>query len=124
MPRGKANNNTEILEYALSHLEKESASIQERIAWLRGRLGLAAAPAPAAAPAATRVAARRGPVKAAPVVASRAKKGASKKRAMNPAARKRISEAQKLRWAEYHRKRAEAAGETAPPAESAASAGQ
>jgi len=84
MPRGKSNQNAEILEYALRHLEKERDEIQARIDHVRKQLGSRpAASAPAAAPS------------AAP----------RKKRVLSEAARKRIAAAQKRRWAE-HRKQA------------------
>jgi hypothetical protein len=82
MPRGKSNQNAEILEYALRHLEKERDEIQARIDHVRKQLGsrpAAPAPAPSAAP--------------------------RKKRVLSEAARKRIAAAQKRRWAE-HRKQA------------------
>ena len=85
MPRGKSNQNAEILEYALRHLEKERDEIQARIDHVRKQLGSrSAAPAPAAPSAPPR-----------------------KKRVLSEAARKRIAAAQKRRWAE-HRKQAKA----------------
>jgi hypothetical protein len=44
MPRGKSSRNTEILEYALAHLEKERAEIQAKIDHVRLQLGGATAP--------------------------------------------------------------------------------
>ena len=86
MPRGKSNQNRDILEYALQHLERERDELQSRIDIIRRQLGgratssnssNAAQPAPSAAP--------------------------RKKRTLSEAARKRIAAAQKRRWAE-HRK--------------------
>jgi hypothetical protein len=87
MPRGKSNQNAEILEYALRHLEKERDEIQARIDHVHKQLGSrSATPAPAAG---------------APAAAPR------RKRVLSEAARKRIAAAQKRRWAE-HRKQAKA----------------
>jgi len=91
MPRGKSDQNAEILEYALRHLEQERDELQEKINLIRRQLGLkggASAPAvsaPAASPAASAPATGRA------------------KRVLSPAARKRIATAQRKRWAE-HRK--------------------
>jgi hypothetical protein len=86
MPRGKSNQNADILEYALMHLEKERDEIQARIDAVRRQLGSrTSAPAPSASvPASAPSAPRR-------------------KRVLSEAARKRIAAAQKKRWAE-HRK--------------------
>jgi hypothetical protein len=81
MPRGKSNRNSAILEYALSHLAKERDEIQEKIDHIRGQLGVSSVVAPA--PAATR-----------------------KKRVLSAAARKRISAAQRKRWAEQKKQQA------------------
>ncbi len=101
-PKGKSDDNTGILEYALKHLEREYSEIQNKIDHVKRQLGWSAkamavvfsAPpekvAPAAAPAPAAV--------AAPATAA-----TRKKRVLSPAARKRIALAQKKRWAE-HRK--------------------
>jgi len=91
MPKGKADQNTSILEYALRHLEKERDEIQSQIDHIRTQLGSSGrtASAPAAADG------------EAPATPGR------KKRVLSPAARKRIALAQKRRWAE-HRKAAKA----------------
>ena len=94
MPKGKSEQNTGILEYALRHLEQERDEIQAKIDHVlselgqRQRVSAPAASAPVAAPAQA----------AAPAAA-----GARKKRTLSPSARKRIALAQKKRWAE-HRK--------------------
>jgi len=96
MPKGKSDQNTGILEYALRHLEQEREDIQAKIDHILRQLGArvssvvtsAAAPA-AAAPAAT-----------AP---------GRKKRVLSAAARKRIALAQKKRWAEHRKAKGKAA---------------
>jgi hypothetical protein len=93
MPRGKSDNNTGILEYALRHLEKEREDLQEKIDHIRRQLGIrlmgtTAASAPAAASAAA---------------SSAATPSGRAKRVLSAAARKRIAAAQRKRWAE-HRK--------------------
>jgi hypothetical protein len=84
MPRGRSDQNREILEYALQHLEKERDELQSRSDIIRrplgGRVTSSSASASQPAPAAPR-----------------------KKRTLSEAARKRIAAAQKRRWAE-HRK--------------------
>jgi anthranilate/para-aminobenzoate synthase component I len=82
MPRGKSNQNTDILEYALAHLEKERAEIQAKIDHVRKQLGSVSAASSSSAP--------------------------RKKRVLSAAARKRIAAAQKRRWAEHHKKLAAA----------------
>jgi hypothetical protein len=84
MPRGRTDQNREILEYALQHLEKERDELQSRIDAIRRQLGgrVAASTANGSANAT-----------AAP----------ARKRTLSEAARKRIAAAQKRRWAE-HRK--------------------
>jgi hypothetical protein len=84
MARGRSDQNSGILEYALRHLEHERDEIQAKIDHVSRQLGVRAA-SPAAATA------------AAPASATR------KKRVLSEAARKRIAAAQKRRWAE-HRK--------------------
>jgi len=95
MPRGKSNQNRDILEYALQHLERERDELQSRIDIIRRQLGgrasssgsgSAAQPAPSAAP--------------------------RKKRTLSEAARKRIAAAQKRRWAEHRKQlKSKSAGE-------------
>ena len=87
MPKGKSSQNAAILEYALTHLEKERDAIQEKIDHIRKQLGSGASPAAAA--------------KSAP-------EAKPKKRNLSPAARKRIAAAQKKRWAEHKKKKAAA----------------
>ncbi|HWD99410.1 MAG TPA: hypothetical protein VG345_10245 [Bryobacteraceae bacterium] len=94
MPRGRSDQNREILEYALQHLEKERDELQSRIDIIRRQLGgrVTSAAAPASQPAA----------QAAP----------RKKRTLSEGARKRIAAAQKRRWAEHRKQlKAKAAGE-------------
>jgi hypothetical protein len=85
MARGKSNQNTAILEYALRHLERERDEIQAKIDHVRRQLGnrtpaaLAISPEP------------------------------RKKRVLSEAARKRIAAAQKRRWAEHRKAKAKAA---------------
>lgn len=89
MARPKNNNtNTDILRYALTHLERERDEILQRIAHITHQLGdkissFASTPAKSESPA--------------PAAAPR------KKRVLSAAARKRIAAAQKKRW-EAHRK--------------------
>jgi hypothetical protein len=90
MPRGKSNQNADILEYALSHLEKERAEIQSKIDHVRRQLG-GSAVTPAVPEG-----------ESSPAAAPR------KKRVLSAAARKRIAAAQKRRWAEHHKKLAAA----------------
>lgn len=94
-PKGKSDHNTGILEYALSHLEREYAEIQAKIEHVKHELGLSAKSMVAAVAALVEDA---SPAAAAPAAA-----GTRKKRVLSPAARKRIALAQKRRWAE-HRK--------------------
>jgi hypothetical protein len=91
MPRGRSDQNREILEYALQHLEKERDELQSRIDIIRRQLGgrVTSSAAPASQPSAP----------SAP----------RKKRTLSEAARKRIAAAQKRRWAE-HRKQLKAKG--------------
>ncbi|HEX4275340.1 MAG TPA: hypothetical protein VHZ74_08310 [Bryobacteraceae bacterium] len=91
MARGKSDQNAEILEYALHHLERERDEIQARIDHIRRQLGGRAAhsSAPAAAVAETSAQPRR-------------------KRVLSEAARKRIAAAQKRRWAEHRKAKAKA----------------
>jgi hypothetical protein len=96
--KGKSDDNNSILEYALSHLEREYAEIQNKIELVKRQLGWSAkamavvfsAPPEKMAPSA-------------PAAAPSAPAATRKKRVLSPAARKRIAIAQKKRWAE-HRK--------------------
>jgi hypothetical protein len=87
MAKGKSVQNNGILEYALHHLEKELAELQEKIDHVKSQLGVKSAAPKAAAVA---------PAAAAPAAGG-------KKRVLSAAARKRIAAAQRKRWAE-HRK--------------------
>lgn len=93
MPRGKTNQHADILEYALSHLEKERDTIQERIDHIRRQLG-------SRSTVATQTSSAKA---AAPEAAAR-----KKRKPLSEAARKRIAAAQKRRWAD-HRKKQKAA---------------
>jgi hypothetical protein len=86
MARVKSDLNTEILEYALRHLEKERDEIQLRIDGIKKQLS--------GRPAATAQPVKKGDATPA-------------KRVLSEAARRRIAAAQKKRWAE-HRKLAAA----------------
>jgi hypothetical protein len=91
MARGKADQNNAILEYALSHLERERDEIQTKIDHILSQLG----GRPSAAPKTTvseSVAPTNGP---------------RKKRVLSEGARKRIAAAQKRRWAEHRKAKAE-----------------
>lgn len=102
----KVNENAEYLNYALLHLEREREALDAKIAHVRKQLGLGGTAA-AAAPAPVKK------VKAAskPVVAEAAPPAAEgktrKARVLSPAARKRISLAQKKRWAANRGEKAE-----------------
>jgi hypothetical protein len=79
MPRGKSSNDPDMLAMALVGYEIEKKKIDEKIKELRAKLGGGkAAPAAKAAPA-------------------------TKRRKLSAAARKRISLAQKKRWAEQRK---------------------
>ena len=78
----KVNDNAEILSYALMHLEKERDEILAKIAHIRQQLG----------------ATRKSVGSPAPGFGEPEKK-VRKPRVLSPAARKRISMAQKRRWA-------------------------
>jgi len=93
MANTKSNTHSDILRYALTHLEQEREQIQEKIDHIKSQLGQKVS-APAAASA--------GGADAAP----------RKKRVLSVSARKRIAAAQKKRWAEHrkaHPKTAKAA---------------
>jgi Arc/MetJ-type ribon-helix-helix transcriptional regulator len=93
MAKITANDNEEILRYALSHLEKERDAILEKIAAIRAQLGVRRGRPP--------LAARSEAATSAPAVEK-------KTRVLSPAARKRISAAQKKRWAEARKATASA----------------
>jgi hypothetical protein len=80
----KVNDNAEILSYALLHLEKERDAIMAKIAHIRSQLG---GRKPTVVAAESSVDAAEFPAKV------------RKPRVLSPAARKRISMAQKKRWA-------------------------
>jgi hypothetical protein len=90
MARGKSDQNAAILEYALRHLERERDEIQAKIEHVRRQLG-GRASNPSATPSA-------------PAASSEPRK----KRVLSVAARKRIAAAQKRRWAEHRRAKAQA----------------
>lgn len=92
MARGKLDQNAAILEYALSHLERERDEIQAKIDHIRRQLGGRSAGSSATS--------------AAPTAASSEPR---KKRVLSEAARKRIAAAQKRRWAEHRKAKATAA---------------
>jgi hypothetical protein len=85
----KSSTNTDILRYALTHLEQERDSIQVKIDHINSQLGQKVS-APAASVTASGAATR-------------------KKRTLSASARKRIAAAQKKRWAEHRKTVAKAA---------------
>jgi Arc/MetJ-type ribon-helix-helix transcriptional regulator len=89
MAKGKSNTNADILRYALTHLEEERQQIQSKIDHINSQLGKKVS-APAA-------------------VVSEPASAPHKKRTLNAAARRRISAAQKKRWAEHRKAQAKAA---------------
>lgn len=91
MAKGKSSTNTDILRYALTHLEGERDQIQAKIDHIHSQLGRKVSAAPAKAIA----------VDAAP----------RKKRTLSASARKRIAAAQKKRWAEHRKAQAKAGKE-------------
>jgi len=93
MPRGKSDQNRDILEYALQHLERERDELQSRIDIIRRQLGGRASSSNSSAQPAAAAAPR-------------------KKRTLSEAARKRIAAAQKRRWAEHRKQlKSKSAGE-------------
>ena len=92
MAKGKSNTHADILRYALTHLEQERDQIQEKIEHINAQLGRKVS-APAAAAAGDGDTASR------------------KKRTLSVSARKRISAAQKKRWAEHRKTQAKASKE-------------
>jgi hypothetical protein len=89
MARGKSDQNTGILEYALRHLERERDEIQAKIDHIRREIGGRGA---ASAPAADSTSSEP-----------------RKKRVLSEGARKRIAAAQKRRWAEHRKEKAKLA---------------
>jgi hypothetical protein len=91
MAKGTSNTHTDILRYALPHLEQERERIQAQIDHIHRQLG-------------QRV--------SAPAAASAAEPGGdaapAKKRVLSASARKRIAVAQKKRWAEHRKAQAKA----------------
>ncbi len=90
MARGTADKNSAILEYALSHLERERDEIQAKIDHVLRQLG-------------GRRSASNNSGAAAPALPAAAPR---KKRVLSDAARKRIAAAQKRRWAEHRKAQA------------------
>jgi hypothetical protein len=95
MPKAakKSDDNRNILEYALGHLEREAAEIQTRIDHVKRQLGRSGNSAAAS-------------VASAAGAASTAPAAAGKKRVLSAAARRRIAAAQKKRWAEHRKAKA------------------
>src|SRR5881396_2168346 len=89
---GLSMNDTELLEAALIGLERQRSEIEEKMAELRQRLDDWAG-RPARSAAAVNTAAPTTP----------------KKRTMSPAGRRRVAAAQRKRWAELKKARAEKA---------------
>ena len=81
MAKGKSSTNTEILRYALTHLEQERDAIQAKIDHINSQLG------------------RKSAAVAEPAAATPGRT----KRVLSASARRRIAAAQKKRWA-AHRK--------------------
>jgi hypothetical protein len=91
----KSSTNTDILRYALTHLEQEQEAIQAKIDHIHAQLGQKGQSGQkVSAPAAS-----------APAAAA----GTRKKRTLSVSARKRIAAAQKKRWAEHRKAAAKAA---------------
>jgi hypothetical protein len=91
MARGKSDQNEGILEYALRHLEQERDEILAKIDHIRRQLG-------------KRLNKPFAPAAATPANSSEPRK----KRVLSEAARKRIAAAQKRRWAEHRKAKAQA----------------
>ncbi len=93
MPKKRLNtlDDAKILQAAIAGLEVQRQQLDEQIAELRARLAALTA-APSAGVRRTRVT-----------------RTARKKKVLSPEARRRIAEAQRRRWAEYHRRMAQAA---------------
>lgn len=88
----KVNDNAEILSYALMHLEKESEAILAKIAHIRKQIGGGPVTTSETPVKTTRKYTKRAVAAAEPVAGKT-------KRVLSEAARKRISLAQKKRWA-------------------------
>jgi hypothetical protein len=86
MARGKGDQNAAILEYALHHLEMERDEIQAKIDHVRRQLGGKAVSSSAVSVASSEPRQRR---------------------VLSEAARKRIAAAQKRRWAEHRKAKAQ-----------------
>ncbi len=95
MPRGKAKQDNETLEMALIGFEQKKVEIDEKIRQLRSLLSGSPVPSP------KKSAGRKA--KTEEEVPTRTK------RTLSPAARKRIAQAQKKRWAEHRKNQPEAA---------------
>jgi len=89
MARGKTNDDPTILQMALIGYQLEKDKIDAKIKEIQAQLK-----------------GRRGAVSSAP-----AEKPASVKRILSPEARKRIAAAQKKRWAEHRKAKAQLKGE-------------
>ena len=98
MPKGKPGRHAEILEYALSHLEREREAIQTKIDHIRQELG-----------GRKTVPVRVGAQASSPFD-SAIDATPRKKRVLSEAARKRIAAAQKRRWAEHRKLQKSEAG--------------
>jgi len=96
MARGRSDQNAGILEYALHHLERERDEIEAKIAHIRRQLGGRSASTPAAAADAS-------------AVSSNGASSPVRKRVLSDSARKKIAAAQKRRWAEHRKAKANAA---------------
>jgi hypothetical protein len=96
MARGKADQNAGILEYALHHLERERDEIEAKIAHIRRQLGGRSGSASASGGGSS-------------VVTSNGASSPAGKRVLSESARKRIAAAQKRRWAEHRKAKANAA---------------
>ncbi len=90
-----ATDNAEILSYALRHLEQERDSILAKIAHIKQQLGVEVRPVGRPKKVAAPAAAVAAPEEETPEASETGKKS----RVLSPAARKRISLAQKKRWA-------------------------
>ncbi len=91
MPRGRSSTDPTTLAMALVGYEIEKQKIEDRIREIRAQLGARSAGARAA------------------VAVAKKDAGPKRKRTMSASARKRIAAAQRKRWAEHHKKQAQAA---------------
>src|SRR3954465_889801 len=101
MPRGNSNQTAEILEYALSHLEKERDEIQARIDHIRRQLGRGGASLAVRRRAYGSTNGTSGHTSPAPTEGQ----APPKRKPLSAAARKRIAAAQKKRWAAHRKAR-------------------